>query len=215
MPQTTPTIKVNAVTRPRRRGGAARRRSTTSAYEHAQTLVRETTAGVRASLRRSGRDRGAGHDRRWRSCASRRGEVGRDLRAGRRRRAHRRHRRLCEISDPAHQDHRRRAGWMRRPCTTRCAPANASRSITSACSPTASRCSSVGEETFRLAPRTRRRGRARRHRRDLRRASRTSSRTRVPSSSPRARSRWRASRNTCARTTGRTNASSPSTAART
>ena len=63
MPQTTPQIKVQAVRRPRRRGGAAWRRLRQRVRARAGARAR-AQSGLRASVRRSGRDRRTGHDRR-------------------------------------------------------------------------------------------------------------------------------------------------------
>ena len=95
MPVTTPRIKVDAVRGARRGGGAARRLLRRRLRQRACELEAQARPRVRASLRRSGRDRRAGHDRHGDPAPAARA-ARRDLRAGRRRRADLRHRRLRE-----------------------------------------------------------------------------------------------------------------------
>jgi hypothetical protein len=70
-----------------------------AAYEHARAGGRERLV-LRAPLRRPGRDRRPGHDRHGDRCARPRPHR-RGVRAGGRRRADRRHRRLHQVSLPA------------------------------------------------------------------------------------------------------------------
>ena len=63
-----------------------------------------------------------------------------------------RHRRLREVAVSAHQDHRRGAGGLPPACTSRCAPASASRSTAVGIFADGVAVRRVGEETFRLAP---------------------------------------------------------------
>jgi threonine synthase len=102
MPVTTPAIKVQAVAA---LGGEVVLHGDVfdAAYEHAMKLA---AAGIRASLRRSGCDRRAGHHRRGDPAAGGR-QHRRHLRRRGRWRAHRRRCRLCEGAVPADQDHRR------------------------------------------------------------------------------------------------------------
>ena len=138
------------------------------AYEHALVLDARAQPDLRASLRRSGRDRRPGHDRRWRSCASTGGDDRRDLRAGRRRRADRRHRRLREVRCTRRCASSASSRRTRRRCTNRCRPASASRSSASASSPTASRCGASARRPSALARSYVDEVIAGRHRRDLR-----------------------------------------------
>ena len=87
MPVTTPHIKVAAV---EARGAKVvlHGDSYADAYAHALALQKRSRRRVRASLRRSGRDRRAGHDRHG-DPAPVPGADRRDLRRRRRRRAHR------------------------------------------------------------------------------------------------------------------------------
>ena len=134
--------------RSRRRGGAARRRLRQRLRARAVHRARAQPR-LRASVRRSGRDRRAGHRRHGNPAPVAR-RSRRHLRAGGRRRPHRRHRRLREVSQPEDQDHRRRAGGCRGHARLAAREEARRCSIASACSPTASRCKRVGEETFRL-----------------------------------------------------------------
>ena len=148
MPQTTPNIKVSAV---RDLGGEVVLHGDDydSAYEHAQSIVRERNlafvhpfddpdviAGqgtVAVEILRQSRGEldaifvpvgGGGLDRR--------------------------HRRVREIFQSEDQDHRRRAGRMPRPCTTRCAPRSASSLDRVGVFADGVAVKKVGEETFRL-----------------------------------------------------------------
>ena len=166
MPQTTPNIKVSAV---RDLGGEVVLHGDDydSAYEHAQSIVRERNLAFVHPVRRSGRDRGAGHRGRGDPASVARRD-GRDLRAGRRRRTHRRHRRLCQVPEPAHQDHRRRAGGCRG--HARFAARQETRDARASGSIRRRRRGAPRRRgNLPSVPRARRRNRAGRHRRNLRR----------------------------------------------
>ncbi len=108
MPVTTPQIKVEAVGRPRRAGGAVRRFLRRGLPACAgDREARE--AHLRAPLRRPGRDRRAGHHRHGDPAPAHRTDRC-HLRRRRRRRADRRHRRLRQAPAARDPDHRRRAG---------------------------------------------------------------------------------------------------------
>ncbi len=77
------------------------------AQAHCDGIVADP-ADVRAPVRRSAGDRRPGHDRQRDPAAPPRQRVG-HVRAGRRRRAHRRHRRLHQGAPARRADHRRRA----------------------------------------------------------------------------------------------------------
>ena len=107
MPQTTPHDQGAGRARPRRRGGAARRRLRPRLRARGRGRAR-ARPDVHPPVRRSGRDRGAGHDRHGDPAPALRADR-RDLRADRRRRPDRRHRGLREVAVPADPHHRRRA----------------------------------------------------------------------------------------------------------
>ena len=112
MPQTTPEIKVEAV-----RALGAEVVLAGDSYAEAKTrceeLVRDNRTHAGASLRRSARHRRSGHDRQRDSAPQARGRLG-DLRPGRRRRTHRRHRQLRQGVATEYPRHRRRAVRGRR-----------------------------------------------------------------------------------------------------
>ena len=139
MPQTTPEIKVEAV----RELGAE------------VVLSGDSYADAKATLRRArGRDRAASFIHPFDDplviagqgtigteiLRHRLGDLGGDLRAGRRRRADRRHRQLRQGAAAGRSGSSASSRSRPTRCTSRSPPAGASRSITSASSPTASRC---------------------------------------------------------------------------
>ena len=166
MPQTTPQIKVQAVID---LGGEVVLHGDEydQAYEHALTLARERQLDLHPSLRRSRRDRRAGHDRHGDPAAAARRDDRRDLRRRRRRRADRGHRRLREVPVPEDPHDRRRAGGRGRDVSLAAGAASASRWIASASSPTASRCAGSAR-SLPAGAAVRRRGHHGQHRRDLR-----------------------------------------------
>ena len=138
MPQTTPQIKVDAV----RALGAEVvlvGDSYAEAQAHCDTLVAADRHDVHPPVRRSAGHRRAGHDRR-RDPAPQPGPPVGGVRAGRRRRADRRHRRLHQGAAAGREGHRRRAVRGRRDVPVAEAPDAACGSTTSASSPTASPC---------------------------------------------------------------------------
>ena len=164
--------------------------ATPKAKTRCDELVRETGLRARASVRRSAGHRRPGHDRQRDSAAQARRRLG-DLRAGRRRRPHRRHRQLRQGAAAEDPRHRRRAvrggrdvsvargrapgrARSRRDFRRRRRGPRGRRDHVSDRADDASKKSS-GSRTTRSAPR-----------------SRTSSTTPGQSWSPRARSRWRA-----------------------
>ena len=168
MPLTTPQIKVQAVTD---LGGEAVLHGDEydSAYEHALAARARAQSRVRASVRRSGRDRGAGHHRPGDPAPVAAATLdaifvpvgGGGLICG--------HRRVREV--PASERRRSSASSrrMRPRCTNRCAPGKRVTLDRVGIFADGVAVKRVGEETFSSAAAARRRDAARRHRRDLRR----------------------------------------------